>query len=136
MYSHRLVTTGCCKESIEHKVVRLYFDVNYETFTSYDDLKPTWTARGFKNWTGNSSENYYSEAYVDVKFCPFCGTKVPDIELNNSVNKKEVHNGDLDYCETCGERNMCCECLPPEFKWKPVGYYVEIPIIVTHDDEN
>jgi hypothetical protein len=118
-----LVTTGCCEDSIKYKAVRLAFDFDYETFTSYDDMKPKWTVRGFKEF----KYDYVSEAYVDVKFCPFCSKEVPEIELNDSVNNKSVHNGDLDYCGTCGERNMCCSCLPPEFRWKPVGYDVEIP---------
>ena len=125
-----VITTGCCEKSIKHKAVRLSFDFDYETFTSYEDMKPIWTSRGFDEY----KYGYIDEKYVEVKYCPFCGVDLPEIERNES-GSNPIHNGDFDYCDTCGERNRCCNCLPPEFKWKPVGYDVEIPIILIEVDE-
>ena len=59
---------------------------------------------------------------------------MPEIELNNKVNDGDIHNGDEDYCDTCGERNMCCNCLPPQWRWKPVGYDIVIPKKIESDD--
>jgi hypothetical protein len=65
---------------------------------------------------------------MPVSSCPFCGTKVPDIELNPKAKRKKIYNTDSgDYCETCKERSMCCACIPPEYRWKPIGVDVTFP---------
>jgi hypothetical protein len=48
----------------------------------------------------------------EVAFCPFCGTKLPEVEKMEDP-PQPLWDGDDDYCRTCGERNMCCECNPP-----------------------
>jgi len=57
------------------------------------------------------------------KFCPHCGTALPEIErvpkeeLPDPVYYPEYDGG---YCETCNERSMCCTCYPPEVGWRTV----------------
>lgn len=135
MIHHLTISTGCCPESNKHKVVRLMFDFDYETFESYGDLKPVWKSFGFDTFK-NDRSGYKHEKHVNVNNCPFCGAKTPEIELNQeAIDNHKIHNGDLDYCAICDERNMCCRCLPPEFRWKPVGIDVEIPIIPNDEDD-
>lgn len=129
----RLVTTGCCDKSNLHKVVILSFNRRYsDDVLRYSKLKPIWKSRGFIKYKENIFEDY-----IEVNLCPFCGVKVPEIEINEDVVKNhKIHESeDLNYCDTCGERNMCCECLPPEFRWKPVGVDVEIPISEYNADD-
>ena len=49
---------------------------------------------------------------MDVSFCPFCGTKLPEVERMENP-PQPIWDGDDYYCGTCNERNMCCECNPP-----------------------
>lgn len=111
------------------------FDFDFQTFESYLKLKPKWKALGFDSFS-NDKSGYLHERHVEVKHCPFCGSKTPEIELNQyAIDNFKIHDSDLDYCTVCDNRNMCCTCLPPEFRWKPVGFDVEIPIIEVDDDE-
>jgi len=48
----------------------------------------------------------------EISFCPFCGTKLPEVERMEEP-PQPLWDGDDDYCGTCDERNMCCECNPP-----------------------
>lgn len=133
---HKLIiTTGCCEDSLKHKIVKLKFDYDYETFESFLKLKPTWQASGFETFKRDRG-NHLFEKYVEVKFCPFCGVKTPEIELNqHAIDNFKIHDSDLDYCTVCEERNMCCNCLPPEFRWKPIGIDVDIPIIKNDNED-
>ncbi len=120
------ITTGCCEAANTHKVVTLQFPFSIETMdTPYTELKPIWSSRGFQAFRGDSS---MMESAVEIKFCPFCAKSVPEIELNYNV-KSNIHDSDGDYCLMCDKRNMECRCLPPVFRWKPVGVEVELPII-------
>ena len=126
------ITTGCCYESLKHKVVTLNFkfDINLMG-VPFVEQKPMWLAMGYKH------DNYgISESSVEVSCCPFCGIKVPDIEINNEALTKKVHDSeDGDYCDTCGNRNMECNCLPPWFRWKPIGVNITLPNIENDDVE-
>ena len=139
MNHNKLITTGCCDKSNLHKVVTLSFNSQYDIIDNSDEdnhlyskNKPVWKSKGFVNF-----REHILEGYIEVEYCPFCGTKVPEIEINEDVVKNhKIHESeDLNYCDTCGERNMCCECLPPEFRWKPVGVDVEIPMSDFVDDD-
>jgi hypothetical protein len=48
----------------------------------------------------------------EVDFCPFCGTKLPEVEKMENP-PQPLWIGDDDYCGTCDERNRECECNPP-----------------------
>lgn len=132
---HKLsISTGCCEESNKHKVVKLMFDIDFHTFESYLKMKPKWTAKGFK--PSKYHEDEFHEQHIEVSNCPFCGVKTPEIELNQyAIDNFKIHDSDLDYCTICNERNMCCQCLPPTFRWKPIGVDIEIPIIENNNDE-
>jgi hypothetical protein len=122
IYEH-VITTNCCDESKKHKVVKLQF--NFEDSYSIDlpsTKKPKWLSFGFRDFSWGKHESY-----IEVNFCPFCGEKVPEIEINEKALKYMINDGDGNYCVTCGEREMCCECLPPYFRWKPVGVKVKLP---------
>ncbi len=60
---------------------------------------------------GDMIEYYKSD--LSVNFCPFCGSKLPEI-VRVDRPKLRVHS-DMDggyYCGTCKERNRNCKCLP------------------------
>jgi hypothetical protein len=134
MNHRKVITTGCCDKSNVHKVVKLSFnrDFNADLYFKYNKLKPVWTSLGFTLY-----KEHIFESNVVVMYCPFCGVNVPEIEINeDAVKNHKIHESeDMNSCDTCNERNMCCECLPPEFRWKPVGIDIEIPINEFDDDD-
>ena len=49
-----------------------------------------------------------------ISYCPFCGAKLPEVELDhNPSGKIYTLLDDGDYCGTCKERSMECNCRPP-----------------------
>jgi hypothetical protein len=117
----QVITTNCCEGSLNYKVVKLQFSFE-DSWDLPSTKKPKWLSFGFRDLSFGKHESY-----VEVNFCPFCGEKVPEIEINEKALKYMINDGDGDYCGTCGEREMCCECLPPYFRWKPVGKNVKLP---------
>jgi len=60
-----------------------------------------------------------TEVNVEAKVCSFCAAPVPEIEkvvVDGPVAR--VSDGGY-YCDTCGERLMCCDCHPPTWEWRP-----------------
>lgn len=92
----------------------------------FDVAKPIWRA-------GMSVDfNIFNAAHPEAsifarppaKFCPFCGTPLPEIE--RITKKKELPGrlytpeADGDYCGTCDARSMNCTCMYPECGWRTV----------------
>jgi hypothetical protein len=55
--------------------------------------------------------------YQNVLYCPYCGEKLPEMELVEFPKSVKIAKYGEDYCETCKERNMNCICLPPDFAY-------------------
>ena len=54
-----------------------------------------------------------------ISYCPFCGTKLPEVELDPKPDGKIYTLAyDGDYCGTCKERSMVCECRPPAASYR------------------
>lgn len=134
------ISPHCCADVEKYKTVFLYYDKdpmdNYKyqedekgkplPFIGYKVLKPVWGIKAV-------SEKFECEKWVTVTHCPHCGQELPEIEKNPDVDQSKLGNSDDDYCNTCGERNMCCECLPPWFAWRPKGVKIEIPKLEEDD---
>jgi hypothetical protein len=133
MTEYLRVTPQCCSQSKENKVP--YLDFNRENdraerkYELLSNMKPVWCIKGVYRYGVGEWE-----VSTEVKFCPFCGVDLPEIELNPLTEDKSIYDTDSgDYCETCSERSMCCECLPAPFRWKPVGVELILPIIDSND---
>jgi len=129
-----IISTGCCEKANQFKTV--YLDFDYEEHKQSDchaTLKPRWYSKGVQEIYEGS--NYFLISSVEVTFCPFCAKQVPEIERNKKAPKKRIQNGDGDYCHTCDERLMSCDCLPPTFSWKPVGVEVFIPSPIKRNED-
>jgi len=48
-----------------------------------------------------------------VKYCPLCGTKLPEVEKDPHPIGPIHHSSDGNYCDTCGSRNHACSCRVP-----------------------
>lgn len=65
--------------------------------------------------------DHASEERVHVAFCPFCGTKVPEVRLRADPPVKICAVLDSGYyCATCEERLQGCRCDLPERLWERV----------------
>jgi hypothetical protein len=119
-----LLVPGCCRESIAARRPYLYLNFGRDTgeVEVVDDATPEWRVPNLE-WDLISKLADYDEEYdsikayektcVPVKFCPFCGKKVP--EVRRKENPPAPVHSDADggyYCGTCDERNMSCGCLP------------------------
>lgn len=105
------ITPECCEKARTTYVVRLGLYPRDTKYGEWKDIKPKWYLTGL--------EYYRNKSYVlkvEIDKCPFCGELLPDLEINENI--KNIAEGDEEYCDTCGERNMCCNCYPPEFRWK------------------
>ncbi len=117
----------CCEKAKSTKVVFLAFDEKYPHRP--DDDNADYTYKGYKPvWSAMISHAEYDCSHrVEVYACPFCKKDVSDIELNPNAIDEHIHDGDHDYCHTCSERLMCCDCLPPVWRWKSIGVDIDIP---------
>lgn len=111
------VTPGCCKASGSTPVVFLKIPSDFwRKERSFDEIKvfkPTWCAYFY-----DSAIALHQTVTVDN--CPFCGKKLPEIDLVKRRGKVSVIIDGGYYCDTCKERLCNCKCLPMEFFWGPV----------------
>lgn len=120
------VTPQCCEKSTKHRVPYLEFpwrDTDRDD-TYLKDRKPSWCIKAIDSFSRSYPDSpiRYYESSMEITFCPYCGTNLPEIELNPLAKDDEIYNTDSgDYCKSCGERSMCCDCIPAPFRWKPVG---------------
>lgn len=132
MHSKYTITTQCCEASNVHKAVFLDFSwEEAEDVESLTDIKPKWFVKGFSDDLSSMHGSF-----IEAKFCPFCAKPVPEIEINKEAEKHDIFEMTDGYCRTCGERNRACVCLPGQFRWKPVGKEVELPIRNKEDYED
>lgn len=111
------ITTICCDKARTHKTPHLAFIRTEDDYRKkLSERKPVWCVMARQ--THKDMTNYEFEDVVEVDFCPFCGEKTPGIELNKTIQDKIYDTDSGDYCDTCHERSMCCECLPAEFRWQ------------------
>ncbi len=111
MRTTKYITPKCCEKAKKTAVVRLgLYPIDTKT-GEWKDKKPKWYVVGD---TFFLNHNYNTK--VEIEKCPFCDSILPDIEINNSI--KKIAEGDEEYCDCCGERHMCCNCYPPEYRYK------------------
>ena len=112
MKRDKYITPNCCDKAKTTNVVKLGLYPENIKYGKWKKVKPKWYILG---------EEYFKRNWYDIKIeinnCPFCLTELPDVELNTEFDLK-ITEGNEEYCKTCNERNMCCECLPPEFRWR------------------
>jgi len=91
--------------------------------TIFERATPYWKARPAVEVSSLLWRNkeHYKEPLPSAKFCPHCGTPVPEIQrTDNLIGPVYKPSADGDYCATCESRSGCCSCLPPTFLWETV----------------
>lgn len=104
------ISPECCEKAITSKVVRLGLYPADTKYGKWKNIKPKWYVVGDEMYC-----DIHYDKLIEIDKCPFCGEALPDIVKSNKY--KNIAEGDEEYCSTCGERNMCCECYPPEYRW-------------------
>lgn len=112
MLREKYITPICCDKSKNTNVVKLGLYPDKTKYGKWGKIKPRWYILGEEFYRDNL---YHIK--IEINNCPFCLTQLPDVELNTEINLK-ITEGDEEYCRTCNERNMVCDCLPPEFRWR------------------
>lgn len=104
----------CCQDVEQFPVVQLAFhSQDLDVLVDPDRisrLDPVWVAV-HKAWPFGGR--------VRVFFCPFCGTKLPEVRLKATPPSPLCKPG-MDYCGTCNERMMNCLCYPIEAAYEVV----------------
>jgi hypothetical protein len=98
----------CCDQS-----KNLWYHVSWDISTD----KPTNNGEPF--WymdvePPRKTRNIYAQRF-EIKFCPFCGTKLPGFVLKK-IPPKHLAIMEPYHCGNCGERY--CFCDPAELAWE------------------
>ena len=105
------ITPICCDKAKTTQTVRLGLYPDTVKYGKWKKIKPKWYIEG----EILLNHVWRCPTKVEILNCPFCNTILPDLEKSNL---KKITEGDEEYCRTCDQRNMNCECYPPEFRWK------------------
>lgn len=113
MCKERFVTPLCCEAAKTRVAVYLHWKIGED-----DSFVPA------PNWILRMAPmplEYRNSPVPEFrpKFCPFCGTSLPEVERNPKPRGKicTITDGGY-YCDTCKERLMVCDCFSPEFAWR------------------
>lgn len=118
----KLIHPNCCEQQRKTPSIYLNVDDNSENprwivaaFTDTDNLKAKFN--GSKLHEIHVHSDLY-ETRITALFCPFCGTKVPEIIRREDFKSKICKPND-GYCDTCTKRLSHCRCFPCEWNWQP-----------------
>lgn len=117
----------CCKQGskcvVLHHESALFHDHDYQSPEDFLQkmrvTPPLWTMH-VQTFVQRHERSTSDSARI--AFCPFCGTKVPGVQLRSDPPKKicVVIDGGY-YCATCEERLDACDCALPERLWEAAG---------------
>ena len=129
-----MLTTRCCEQAMTTPAVHLQVE-------DYGHEKPEDAKAYWASYSRTSHENFHSYAVKEnpsykriqplekglnqeiswpSSFCPFCGHKHPEVRLRKKKPARPLTSGEEGYCDTCGERFRCCECLPVDLYFEVV----------------
>lgn len=59
------------------------------------------------------------EPGFQIYYCPWCGVKLPEVEINPDPPRplQTANDPDNGYCATCDERHVNCQCHPYTWAW-------------------
>lgn len=117
---HDFITPVCCEEVQRLHTIFLAMPESYHEDGSGKksllDHKPVWRVAHFPR-----NEHNAHAWTAEAKFCPHCGTSVPDVEPSGDPRKICEYSDGGYYCDTCQERLMSCRCMPSVYAWKVKG---------------
>lgn len=119
------VRPNCCKEVQSNQTLTVFLSIDPADYydASEDRGEPSlrWVIFGLKRHPSFPSLWLKGRACVEMKCCPFCGKKMPELEKAFPPGPIcKVTDGGY-HCDTCGERLQDCQCYGAESCWKPKG---------------
>ncbi len=110
-----MIIPQCCEYA------KTYITLRYEDAEIYDqdfllNTPPYWKVRGCEM---KEFKNPSAVRYDEIKVCPSCEEKMPDIQLVFQLPEKFtiIEDGGY-YCSTCNERLDSCQCTNPLEMWQ------------------
>jgi hypothetical protein len=107
----------CCSDAQHFPAV--FFSVNCFYEEDEETLYGTWRVRLHDELFTARNGNLRPTAPAP-KFCPFCGTALPKMQLKEGGLGNVCQTSDGNYCDTCKERLQNCTCDPMESAYEPV----------------
>jgi hypothetical protein len=107
----------CCADAQRFPAV--FFSVNYFYDTEEETLYGSWRVRLHDDLFTARNGNMRPHAPAP-RFCPFCGTALPKMQLKPMPPVNVCKTSDGYYCSTCKERLQNCLCDPMETAYEPV----------------
>lgn len=114
--SKRLVFARCCDEAEKHQCPFLSYPG--AVLAGDEQIDPTKTPPRWLVgvWVPDYDRGHF--AGREVRHCPFCGKKLPEPWPRKDKPESIHQPQDGNYCGTCDERNMNCQCFPLEWHWE------------------
>jgi hypothetical protein len=105
-------TPKCCERVQKEKSVYIRVKGGYYGHNVNQNSPVEWVTNGW-------DEKLECNTEVQANFCPFCGTKVPEIVRRKNSPSKVISISDGGYyCDTCEKRLDSCTCERIEFLWE------------------
>ena len=110
----QIVFARCCDEAEKHQAPFLAYRIDLDKVPIINiEEMPKWVV-GVRPFSDR--ERHWG--IRTVRYCPFCGKKLPD-PWPRKEKPKNIHEPqDGDYCGTCTKRVRECECFPLEWHWQ------------------
>ena len=114
-------TPTCCKAARKYPAVT--YKVNVYDGEDSHKAKGQWTIALHSELSRSRSmgDRSYYKRRPEPKFCPYCGTPLPEMKRKSPVPKTVCRVTDGGYdCDTCKESLNTCLCDPIESAFEPV----------------
>ena len=115
----------CCEAARKWPAVTFSVDSGGDAGDSHTDPGRWWVSqhRELDLTLSSVTRHRYApaDAFPPPKFCPYCGTPLPEMRRKDPMPPTvcRVTDGGY-YCDTCHERLNCCLCDPPSSAFEPV----------------
>lgn len=108
----------CCEAIKKYPAVNFYINHRNEEGKNSFEADGGWHITLPKNDYWSHSLEWLQNIPAP-KFCPFCGAPLPKMKKKAELPEYvSLIQYDSDYCDTCGDRLMRCQCDPPEAAWE------------------
>ncbi len=102
----------CCDTA--KKYLFAYQGLDWNTESVRNDEKPSWRS----SFSSSYLEAPSTSDFLLLTFCPFCGTRLPDMQRRKNPPPVIQAYTNFDCCATCKE-SIYCFCSYPEAAWEP-----------------
>lgn len=121
-FENGYVVPDCCEEARTLATVILRYD--YEDLTDEGGTFQKATPRWSLGWHPGVAERMYRQGAIPApkqpRYCPYCAAALPEVRRRADAPRTHTPIADGDYCGTCDQRSMACQCAYPEMAWETI----------------